>query len=130
MNLYVALAYAVFSMLLIGGGMLYGETAFVFGHFALDSLVLFSSLVVFLGLLRKRFSTPVQIFVGMIAGVIAGWALEAAGRKTFVTDYLAIFGDIFLLSLKMVIVPLVFVSVFVSVPVSPVLDSSARPDDT
>ncbi len=115
MNPLVLVAYAVFSLLLIGGGMLYDETSFDFGLLVFDSLVLFLSLAVFLGFLRKRLSTPIQILVGMIAGALAGWALNAAGRGEFVTDYLGIFGDLFLLSLKMVIVPLVFVSVLLGV---------------
>jgi Na+/H+-dicarboxylate symporter len=58
---------------------------------------------------------PVQILVAMIMGIGAGWLLTAVGKQALVTDYIAIFGGLFVLLLKMVVVPLVFVSVLLGV---------------
>jgi Na+/H+-dicarboxylate symporter len=115
MNPYAIAAYFLFAVALIGGGALYDETPFVFTHFAVDALILFASMTFFLAFLHRKLGTPGQIFVGMALGVLLGWIMKEAGRPEFVTDYLNIFGRIFLLALTMVIVPLVFVSVLLGV---------------
>ena len=54
-----------------------------------------------------------QIFIAMILGLIAGLILFYTGKGTY-ASYLKPLGDIFLRLLKMVIVPLVFSSIFMS----------------
>ena len=73
--------------------------------------ILLAAMVVFLQILPRRCSLPVQIFIAMVIGVAAGWGLAAANHVTFVTDYVAIFGRLFILLLKLVIIPLIFVSI-------------------
>lgn len=115
MSPYALIGYALLSIALIGGGALYGEDPFHLGHFLIDTLFLYAGLVIFLVLMPGRFKLPTQIFIGMIAGIGVGWGLQTIGKPELVTDYLAIFGEMFLLLLKMVIVPLVFVSVLLGV---------------
>jgi len=77
----------------------------------LHSLLILGSLWIFILVLPKRISLPIQIFVAMVAGALAGWLLSGMGEAELVTDYLGIFGTLFILLLKMVIIPLVFVSI-------------------
>jgi len=79
------------------------------------TVFLFAALVIFLWILPKRQGLPVQIFVAMIAGVFAGWLATALGDEAFVTEYLGIFGKVFILLLTVVILPLIFVSVLCGV---------------
>ncbi len=61
--------------------------------------------------LPRFFSLPVQIFIAMVAGVAAGAVFRHFGDAPFLSDYLGIFGKLFILLLTVVIVPLIFVSV-------------------
>ncbi|MCP4639349.1 MAG: dicarboxylate/amino acid:cation symporter [bacterium] len=81
------------------------------GPMMLNAAILFATMIVFLLVLRKRYSIPIQIFIAMVAGIGAGWALAAVGETAFVTDYLNIFGSLFVRLLKLVITPLIFVSI-------------------
>lgn len=72
--------------------------------------VVFVALAAFLLVLPRWLGQATQIFVAMAAGVVAGWLLDAMGQEVLVTEYLGIFGRLFIELLKMVIVPLVFVS--------------------
>jgi Na+/H+-dicarboxylate symporter len=72
---------------------------------------LFAALAVFCAVLPKRLSLPVQIVVAMLGGIGAGWLLAHWGEQALVTDYLGIFGTLFILLLQVVIIPLVFVSI-------------------
>lgn len=71
---------------------------------------IFVSLATFFLVLPRWLGQATQIFVAMAAGVVAGWLLDAMGQEALVADYLGIFGRLFIDLLKMVIVPLVFVS--------------------
>lgn len=82
---------------------------------AVHALVLFAGLAVFLVVLPRRLGLPGQVFVAMGAGLAAGWAAAASGSSAFISDYLGIFGTLFLLLLKLVILPLIFVSVLCGV---------------
>lgn len=79
------------------------------------ALVLMVAQVVFLLVLPRRFKLPMQIFIAMLAGIGAGWAFAAAGDIAFVRDYVNIFGRLFILLLKLVVTPLIFVSVLCGV---------------
>lgn len=81
------------------------------GHAA----VLFAAIVLFFGYLPRRLQLPGQVFAAMAGGVALGWAAEALGSGAFISDYLGIFGTLFLLLLKLVITPLIFVSVLCGV---------------
>ncbi|MFP4500989.1 MAG: dicarboxylate/amino acid:cation symporter [Candidatus Hydrogenedentota bacterium] len=76
---------------------------------------LFTALIVFLVALPRWKGLPVQIFVAMVAGVAAGWIAAAVGEQSLIVDYLGIFGTLFILMLKVVIVPLIFVTVLTGV---------------
>lgn len=78
---------------------------------ALHSLFFFLTFLLFLPVVPKPTSLPVEIFIAMVAGVAAGWAFTALGEQALVTDYLSIFGTLFILMLKIVIIPLIFVSI-------------------
>jgi len=65
--------------------------------------------------MESRRTLTVRILIGMAAGLAVGFALNALGESTFVDDYvvdglLHVGGAIFLASLKLLVVPLVFVS--------------------
>jgi len=81
------------------------------GALLAHSAIILVSLVVFFLMLPRWFTQPIQILVGMIGGVAVGWILGRVGMAQLVSDYLGIFGTLFILLLKMVIVPLVFVSI-------------------
>jgi Na+/H+-dicarboxylate symporter len=64
---------------------------------------------------HTRRSLTVRIVVGMVAGVAVGLLLNAIGVTGFIEDYvvgglLYVVGKVFLASLKLLVVPLVFVS--------------------
>ena len=79
-------------------------------HLAAHCLVLFASLALFFLVLPKLIGQAMQIFVAMLLGVFGGWLLAMMGQQALVAEYLGIFGTLFIDLLKMVIVPLVFVS--------------------
>lgn len=70
---------------------------------------------VFFLALPRWFKLPMQIFLAMVAGVLAGWMFKLAGAEAFAVDYLNIFGAMFILLLKLVITPLIFVSIICGV---------------
>jgi Na+/H+-dicarboxylate symporter len=78
--------------------------------FAAHVAVIFLSLATFFLVLPRWLGQATQIFVAMAAGVVAGWLLDSLGQETLVAEYLGIFGRLFIDLLKMVIVPLVFIS--------------------
>ncbi|MBN2308833.1 MAG: dicarboxylate/amino acid:cation symporter [Candidatus Hydrogenedentes bacterium] len=80
-----------------------------------DTLVAAAAIAALLFILPKRLALPMQIFVAMIGGIVAGWGLALAGQQAFVIDYLGIFGTLFILLLKLVITPLIFVSIICGV---------------
>jgi proton glutamate symport protein len=77
----------------------------------LHGLVLFVSLVLFSLILPRRFGIPMQIFIAMVLGVLVGAVFQAWGQTAFVEDYLGIFGSLFISLLKVVVIPLIFVSI-------------------
>lgn len=77
--------------------------------------VSFGVLVLFLAVLPPRMGLPSQVFVAMVTGTLAGWLSTFAGAEAFVSDYLGILGTLFVLLLKVVIIPLIFVSVLCGV---------------
>lgn len=82
---------------------------------ALHSGVLLGAFVLFLLVLPRRAGLPFQILLAMVLGVAAGWIFTAIGDSRFITDYLGIFGKVFILLLTVVIIPLIFVSVLCGV---------------
>lgn len=82
---------------------------------ALQGLALFAALVIFFVILPTRLRLPGQIFAAMGGGIAAGWLATALGMGAFISDYLGIFGTLFVLLLKVVIIPLIFVSVLCGV---------------
>lgn len=75
------------------------------------TLFLFAALMVFLVWLPRRTTLPLQILAAMGAGVACGWLHLHFGDTGFVSDYLGVFGRLFILLLTVVILPLIFVSV-------------------
>ncbi|MFO7775666.1 MAG: dicarboxylate/amino acid:cation symporter [Candidatus Hydrogenedentota bacterium] len=75
------------------------------------SLLFLAVFVLFVYLLPHYFNRPMQIFWGMLLGVLAGWGLTALDREVLVTDYFGIFGTLFIQLLTMVVVPLIFASI-------------------
>ena len=104
-------AFAAFAFVLVGACQFVDNESLDAGPLVTDSAAVFAALVLFGLVLPGRFGLPAQIFIAMVLGIAAGWGLAVAGRLVVVTDYLGVFGQLFLLPLKMVIVPLVFVSV-------------------
>jgi len=74
-----------------------------------------TALGVFFLVLPRWFNLPMQIFLAMVTGVLAGWLFKRMGAEAFVNDYLNIFGTMFILLLKLVITPLIFVSIICGV---------------
>ena len=58
---------------------------------------------------KKKVSLTVLIFIALVLGVIAGLALQ--GHADIATDYIKPFGTIFLNLIKMVVVPVVLLSI-------------------
>ncbi len=79
------------------------------------SLFFFFSLFIFFVVLPRYCTLPIQIFVAMLTGALLGWLYTAFGYAPVITDYLGIFGKLFILLLKVVILPLIFVSVLCGV---------------
>ena len=75
------------------------------------SAFLFIVLLVFIGVLPRYTTLPIQILIAMISGVLAGWLMSKLGAQVFIQDYLGIFGRLFILLLTLVIIPLIFGSV-------------------
>ncbi|MBW7865529.1 MAG: dicarboxylate/amino acid:cation symporter [Candidatus Hydrogenedens sp.] len=75
------------------------------------TLFLFAAFMVFLVWLPRRTTLPLQILAAMGAGVACGWLHLHFGDTGFVSDYLGVFGRLFILLLTVVILPLIFVSV-------------------
>ena len=64
----------------------------------------------------KKISLPIQIFVGLLAGLIFAVSSIKFGWPTdFTTDYIKPFGTVFLNSLKMIAVPLIFASLIIGI---------------
>ncbi len=61
--------------------------------------------------LPHRTTLPMQIMAAMILGILVGWLLPKCGAQAFISEYLGIFGRLFILLLTFVILPLIFVSV-------------------
>lgn len=61
----------------------------------------------------KKLQLTTKIFIGLIAGVIVGWILGAAGAKGIANDVIKPFGTLFINMIKMIIVPLVLSSLVV-----------------
>lgn len=77
--------------------------------------VTFGVLVFFLAVLPPRLGLPSQVFIAMVSGSVFGWLSTLTGSEAFVSDYLGILGTLFILLLKVVIIPLIFVSVLCGV---------------
>ncbi len=73
--------------------------------------LLFAVMAVFLVALPRHARLPLQIFIAMVSGGATGWLLSRLGCEDFVADYIGVFGALFILLLKVVIIPLVFVSI-------------------
>ncbi|MGI6461511.1 MAG: dicarboxylate/amino acid:cation symporter [Candidatus Hydrogenedentales bacterium] len=72
-------------------------------------------LAVFFLLLPRWFGIPARIFLAMVSGAVAGWLFQRAGAASFAVDYLNLFGTVFILLLKLVVTPLIFVSILCGV---------------
>jgi proton glutamate symport protein len=84
-------------------------------RFAGHGLFLFVALLFFQVILPRYAGLPIRILMAMLLGIVAGWGLPALGETALVTDYLGIFGRLFILLLTVVIIPLIFVSVLCGV---------------
>lgn len=82
---------------------------------AVRAAITIGVLVMFLLVLPRRFKLPTQIFLAMLGGVLAGWCFKLMHAESFAVDYLNIFGAAFILLLKLVITPLIFVSIICGV---------------
>ena len=60
---------------------------------------------------KKKLSLPVWIFIGMVAGIVAGLVFLWAGGAQFTTDYIKPFGTIYINLLKFLVVPVVLTSI-------------------
>ena len=60
--------------------------------------------------MKKKLSLPLQILIALIAGIVVGFILYAAGMGGIATSYLKPFGDIFVNLLKFIVVPVVLLS--------------------
>ncbi|MBQ1329839.1 MAG: dicarboxylate/amino acid:cation symporter, partial [Mogibacterium sp.] len=56
-------------------------------------------------------SLPIQIFIALALGIVAGLIFLAAGAADFTTEYIKPFGTIFLNLLKFIVVPIVITSI-------------------
>lgn len=88
-----------------------GGPGISFGRALLFVATLTVMLAAFVLVLPRFFKQPLQILLAMVTGVLAGWAFDTWGEETFVLDYLGIFGNLFIVLLKMVVIPLVFASI-------------------
>ena len=60
---------------------------------------------------KKKLSLPAWIFIGMLAGIVAGLIFLAAGLADFTTSYIKPFGTIYINLLKFLVVPVVITSI-------------------
>lgn len=77
----------------------------------LHFIVLASAQILFFYVLPKFMKQPMQILAAMIVGIFVGWLLQRIGHEAFVLDYIGIYGRLFILLLKLVVLPLIFVSI-------------------
>ncbi len=105
------IGFGILSLLLGAAAAWPGAGAPPVGMTCLYALLIYVPLIVFFLVLPKWLKLPMQIFVAMVAGALAGWLFKMVGQEAFVADYLNIFGALFILLLKVVIIPLIFVSI-------------------
>ena len=62
---------------------------------------------------KKKFkiSLTLQIVIGLVLGIIVGIVLQQMKKADIATDYIKPFGDIYLNLIKMIVVPVVFLSI-------------------
>ena len=60
---------------------------------------------------KKKLSLPAWIFIGMLAGIVAGLIFLALGLADFTTSYIKPFGTIYINLLKFLVVPVVITSI-------------------
>ena len=60
---------------------------------------------------KKKLSLPAWIFIGMIAGIIAGLIFAFAGLGDFTTEWIKPIGTIYVNLLKFLVVPVVLFSI-------------------
>ncbi|HOH30327.1 MAG TPA: cation:dicarboxylase symporter family transporter, partial [Candidatus Hydrogenedentes bacterium] len=108
----LSLCFYTFSAFVLGLGSVWAPvTGMDIVQGLLRAAFIFIMLWFFLNWLPRRTTLPIQVFVAMILGVLAGWLLTKLVGRAFVIEYLGIFGKLFILLLTFVILPLIFVSV-------------------
>ncbi|BFT96504.1 hypothetical protein BGPG180_10080 [Staphylococcus epidermidis] len=65
-----------------------------------------------MALFKKKISLPTQVIIALVLGVIAGLLLYG---QDDVANYIKPFGDVFLNLIKMIIIPIVFCSLALSI---------------
>ncbi len=60
---------------------------------------------------KKKLSLPAWIFIGLLAGIVAGLIFLALGLADFTTNYIKPFGTIYINLLKFLVVPVVVTSI-------------------
>jgi Na+/H+-dicarboxylate symporter len=60
---------------------------------------------------KKKLTLPAWIFIGMLAGIVAGLIFLALGLADFTTNYIKPFGTIYINLLKFLVVPVVITSI-------------------
>lgn len=63
------------------------------------------------GVKRKKLSLAAGIFLGMLLGILGGAALNLAGQAGFAAQYVKPFGTIYINLLKLMVVPVVLLSI-------------------
>lgn len=91
------------------------ESGFQAGPAALHTFLIAATQALFFMVLPRRMSQPTQILLAMVLGVLSGWLMSRLGMSAFVTEYLGFFGTLFILLLKVVVIPLIFVSILCGV---------------
>ena len=64
---------------------------------------------------RKKMALHWKIIIGMVLGIVWAIVSAAAGWSSFTADWISPWGDIFINSLKLIALPLVFFSIVVGV---------------
>jgi len=64
---------------------------------------------------KKKLSLAVQIFIGLVLGIVAGLIFMVAGKADWAVAYVKPFGTIFLNLLKFIVVPIVLFSIMAGV---------------
>ena len=59
---------------------------------------------------KKKMSLPMRILIALVLGIVVGLVCNLADWGGFTTDYLKPFGDIFVNLLKLIVVPVVLLS--------------------